>query len=248
MLLSAVLVALTAAITGNHPAWQTFGFAIFGAMLQTAFLGFVYEVYLRDQVENSTLSRLNLARDVADNGLVRISSSSSLDWTRVLTDTSTLCIVSGEPQRVLGLASGAALDRASRGHLRRLRIAIPEARWDSVSSWLTELEALWSAQAPDAEFLSTRLVPGLAFDFVANDTSVFVLLPATVNTPNGSEAKLLEFARKSKPDSVGAWLDAQVLSVLALTPSRGHGVAAELPQPQQITMVDQVPEPPEALS
>jgi membrane protein implicated in regulation of membrane protease activity len=102
--LSAAFIIFGGMLTSGHLTTQTIAFAILGAVLQTAVLGLLYEVLLRDEVEDNTLEKLNLSADVKRHGLVRMDDDAAIDWQALLDERGDIFIVTSDPGRLFGSA------------------------------------------------------------------------------------------------------------------------------------------------
>ncbi len=214
IVLFSVIIAFIGLIAKDHLVWQTIGFAVTGALLQTAFLGLVYEVWLRDEVENSTLQKLDLSRRVVDHGLERISGHADIDWTLLLDGVSTICVASNRPDQAIGFSASIVIQHARSNGLRSVRIAVPASNWNDCERWILDFESTWRrARLSSSTLYFVELAAPLPYDLLAFGDRVAILLPPGQPDLAESGPKMLQFRSTRKDDAIGTWLHSQVLEI-----------------------------------
>lgn len=215
------------------PVWQAISFAILGAFLQTAVLGLIYEVFLRNEVEDATLEKLGTARDVREHGLVKLGREANIDWSQILEATSRVCIVANDPKSLLGRFDDQVMRRAAEGYLDRVTIVVPEERWKEAEGWLTALRDKWERTAPAAELFVVKSTSVAAYEFIGTDSTFIILRPSLSDAPGIEATKLLDFKR-SEPWGIGSWLSRQTDEIIGLQPTIGHSPP---PPPVKVTPI-----------
>ncbi len=240
IVLSGLLIAVIGYALVEFPVWQAISFAILGAFLQTAVLGLIYEVFLRNEVEDATLEKLGTARDVREHGLVRIGREATIDWSVVLESTKELCIVTHDPRGLLGRFDDQILRRAAEGYLNRLTIVVPQGQWNDAESWLVHLRDKWEKTAPLSEFYAVKSEASPAYEFIGTDYRFIILLPSLCDAPGVEARKLLDFKQsESEPWGIGSWLARQLNGLVELKGTIGHSPPPPRPKVGADTVGDE---------
>jgi hypothetical protein len=212
----------------KYPVWQAVVLAICGAILQTAVLGLIYEVWLRSEVEDATLEKLGTARDVREHGLVALHADASIDWAALLSNARELSIVTHDPQGLFGRADDMILQHAGSGTLKKLVIAVSKENWDDVAPWLSAFVDRWKLKCPAAEVFAARIEASSHFELVATEDRYIILAPSVAPTPHIAATKMLEF-KKADKHGMGEWLHQQFLHVQTLNGDIEIGYAPSKP-------------------
>jgi hypothetical protein len=234
--LSVSFIILAGVVLDKESVWLTILFAIFGGVLQTAVLGLIYEIWLRDDVEDSTLEKLGTSRDVREHGLVSLGRDSTIDWSAVLHTARVLCVVSHDPKSLLGRADGEVLNRAGQQKLEKLVMGVPEEEWDEVKPWLIDYVSRWQQAAPASEIMIVRLDSSPGYEFIGTDSRSIVLLSTVSTMHRLSAVKTLEF-RQAESWGIGMWLNDQAINLSKLQPTLGYS-----PVRQTVQNVEAKPE------
>lgn len=221
LVISVLAIVLLGIKLETTPTGQTIAFAIAGAVLQTAVLGLIYEVWLRNDVEDATLEKLGTARDVREHGLIKIGREAGIDWASLLETCHSLCVVTHDPGTLFGRSDDLILRRAREGYLERFTLAVPEDDWKRSEVWLSDFALKWQKSAPGAEFFAVRTPSPARFELINTSSRTVVLLPPVTPDSAVEANKLLEF-RVSDPWGMGAWFDRQAEAVTRLTPVIGY--------------------------
>jgi hypothetical protein len=221
LFLSIALLVIAGLTLADHLTSLTIVFAVLGALVQTSVLGLIYEIWLRNEVEDATLEKMGTAQDVRSHGLVTMSSDGDIPWTEVLDTASDLCVATNDPQGLLGRVHDRILARAAVRRLEKFVIAVPENSWDAAEPWLKELERRWQEAAPTASMFAIRLKPAAAYEFVATNSRSIIILPPICESPKTGSARMLEF-RAADHDGIGWWLNQQLVEIMKLQPILGY--------------------------
>ena len=200
---------------------QTILFALLGALLQAAFLGIVYEIWLRADVEDATLEKLGTSRDVREHGLIRLDSEANVQWQSLLDGARELVLVTARPEQTLGQFDDLVVRSAGDGALEDFRIVVPEGDWEGTREWLEAFKERWAAAAPAAAFFAIRLSEHTSYDFIATETRSILLVRRLLTEAGLETIKLLEF-RKRGDSGIGAWLARQREAILRMSPQLGY--------------------------
>ncbi|MEV5822884.1 hypothetical protein AB0L22_27365 [Micromonospora haikouensis] len=219
--ISVLLILWLGSVLDKEPEWLAIALAICGAVLQTAVLGLIYEVWLRNDVEDATLEKLGTARAVREHGLVSLRADTSIDWADMLSSARRVTIVSHDPRGLLGRADDAILQRGGEAKFTRLVIAVPCSNWDEASPWLRSFKDRWEKAAPTAEFFAVRLDSLAQYELIATENRSIILLPSLDSAANVPAMKMLEF-RNSEEFGIGAWLCRQFEHMQRLSPEIGY--------------------------
>jgi hypothetical protein len=133
-ILSILAIIVLGVFLQKHPTGLSIAYAVGGAVLQAASLTLVYEVWLRNEVEDATLEELGTSRDVREHGLIRLDGSARVDWPDLLSTARELCVVTTSPSHLIGMAEDEIIRRAAEGKLVECRIAVPADHWDESES------------------------------------------------------------------------------------------------------------------
>jgi hypothetical protein len=207
------LLCLVASALGldGKPARQQLGFALSTALITTAALGLIYEVWLRTEIESSTLQKVNLSADIGKHGLVKIVDDQLVDWEDLITGNQALAVYSRDPETLLGRSRDKILGAAARGELNRLVLGVPESSWDDAERWLKEVVESWREKAPGAE-IQCVCVSGHnagAYELVSDGRRSHLLLPRFFEDTRYQAHKGL-IVEESATTGLGAWLSDQI--------------------------------------
>lgn len=200
---------------------QQIAFGITGAILQAAFLGLIYEVWLRDEVEDATLEKLGTSRDVKEHGLIRLDAEVNIDWSNLLDGATQLTIITNRPETVIGAADDLIIRNAGSGSLTECRVAVPESAWTERFSWCERFRDAWAAAAPSSSVFFIKLPTYPGFDLIATETRAIMLMRPAVAAPGVEALKLLEF-RARNAHGIGSWLSRQNAVLFELQASFGY--------------------------
>lgn len=210
MTIGLLAIAVVGWSTADNSTERTIGFAVTGALLQTAFLGVVYEVWLRKDVEESTLKKLKLSRDVIDHGLVGLSSSPVIDWQAFLASSRKVLIATVDPSKVVGLSEGNLAEFNTKFGTRSLRIAVPSSSWDVTEPWRTAFGRKWRNSAGSGELYFVALDDDLPYEIVASESAIHLLLPPSRSDFGEPGPRMLTFEPHGAHNGIGAWIGRQV--------------------------------------
>jgi hypothetical protein len=177
LVISILAIVLLGIQLQSTPTGQTIAFAIAGAVLQTAVLGLLYEVWLRNDVEDATLEKLGTSRDVREHGLIRIDREAGIDWVVLLKACCNLCVVTHDPSTLFGRSDDLILRRARDGYLEKFTVAVPDEDWKVAEPWLSSFVSKWQRSAPDSEFFAVRMPATAKYEMINTDSRTVVLLP-----------------------------------------------------------------------
>lgn len=229
VVLSLVLIVYLGSLLEKQPEWQTIVFAVLGAVLQAAFLGLVYEVWLRGEVEDATIEKVGISKDVRDHGLLRLDDEARVNWTRLLEGARSLNILTSNPEALIGHNRDLLMRFARENSLRELRIAIPSADLARTRSWIDTFRAEWAESAKDASFFAVEAPPGPGYDLIATDSHSVILLKAFTAGEGVERFKLLEFRKRSRY-GIGTWLSDQSKQITKFQTVTGYSPGL-IPEP-----------------
>lgn len=247
MVLSGALIIVAGNALSEYPVYQAIAFAILGALLQTAVLGLIYEVFLRNEVEDATLEKLGTARDIREHGLIALGREATIDWSEILDSTRDLCVVSHDPKSLLGRSDDQILRKAAEGYLSRFTIVVPRTAWRASERWLLAYKEKWAANSPGAEFFAIKADSDAAFEFIGTESRSLVLLPRLADISGVEAAKLLQF-RGAEDWGIGAWLARQRVGLAELNANIGHSEARAPVSPSKTAHTPEDESAPEELT
>ncbi|TQJ19739.1 hypothetical protein FB475_3915 [Kribbella jejuensis] len=231
MVASILAIVLAGLLLGKMLTLQTVAFAVLGAILQSAFLGLVYEVWLRSEVEDATLEKLGTSKDVREHGLIRLDTEAKIDWSSLLEGARELTIVARRPEALIGNFDDFIMRCARDGALEDFRVAIPADRWEESLPWCEKFKASWSAAASASSFFAVKVDGSTPYDILATESRSILLLHPVVSAPGLETLKLLEF-RKRNEDGIGAWLARQKDVVLSTPATFGYSPPVSTATPE----------------
>jgi hypothetical protein len=234
ILVSSLLIILVGVTLDTNPLWQSILFALLGAILQTAFLGLIYEVWMRSEVEDATLEKLGTSRDVREHGLIQMKKESGIEWPTLLDGARTLCIVTRDPKSLIGRADGQIIRHAATGRLKKLVIVVPSTYWQDSRPWLSEYRERWKAGAGNAEYFAAKSDTAAAYELLLTEHRSVVLLPAVAAGKSIDDAKQIEF-RETDKLGIGAWLKLQMSELVNLPAAIGSSPSPKKIQPDHQT-------------
>jgi hypothetical protein len=203
--------------------WQVTLLAVFGALLQTAILGLLYEVFLRAEVEEAAYSRLRIKEDVYAHGLIGFSADAQIGWQDLLDGKRSLSVVTDDPARLFGPADDYIYHQARLGYPKDIRIYIPHHAWEQCATWLTAYVDRWkSGQLPKSSIFVARISGSFPYELVAADDETIAILPVMDTRIDVGSAKMMHF-RKSDKNGIGEWFTQQAIEMQKkLVPELGY--------------------------